>query len=357
MPQPARPARFNSIRPPTCVVACGLRLVLALGAVFGILFPARAQPLQFPTANRALLTPGQEEQFYVGTTGKPWTSGMYGCVRSSGSQFHEGLDIRCLERDRRGEPTDAVRATADGTVVYCNRRPSLSNYGNYVVIRHAVDGVDLYSLYAHLGAIRTDLKPGVSVRAGESFATMGRTTNTRESITRDRAHLHFELCLMLSDRFPTWFRKTYPKERNDHGLWNGQNLLGIDPALVFQRQAKEGKNFSLRRLIQSDTELCRVLVRDNDLPYARRYPALVEDNVTAQKAGVAGYELVLNYVGLPIRLIPRAESELRSKSRIQLLSVNAAEAVDDHCRKLVSRRGSSWGLAYNGSQLMDLLTQ
>ena len=33
-------------------------------------------------------------------------SGSYGGVRSGGAQFHEGIDIKCVARDRRGEPTD-----------------------------------------------------------------------------------------------------------------------------------------------------------------------------------------------------------------------------------------------------------
>ena len=40
--------------------------------------------------------------------------------------------------------------TADGTVAYINTRPSLSNYGNYIVLRHQIQKVEIYSLYAHL---------------------------------------------------------------------------------------------------------------------------------------------------------------------------------------------------------------
>jgi hypothetical protein len=58
----------------------------------------RGETFQLPTANRALLQPGQEEQYFVGTTGKPWTSGTFGCVRSEGHQMHEGIDVRCQKR-------------------------------------------------------------------------------------------------------------------------------------------------------------------------------------------------------------------------------------------------------------------
>lgn len=102
----------------------------------------------------------------MGTVGKPWTSGCFGCVRSDGWQMHEGLDIRCLQRDKHGEPTDPVMATADGTVVYINSRPSLSNYGNYVVVQHRVEGLDIFSLYAHLSAVRTGPESGDAGEAG-----------------------------------------------------------------------------------------------------------------------------------------------------------------------------------------------
>ena len=37
-----------------------------------------AQPLQLPTANHALFEKGGEERFFVGTVGKPWTTGTFG---------------------------------------------------------------------------------------------------------------------------------------------------------------------------------------------------------------------------------------------------------------------------------------
>src|SRR5437899_2697147 len=130
---------------------------------------ACGQPFQLPTANHALFEKGGEERFFVGTAGKSWTSGTFGCVRSGGWQMHEGLDIRCLQRDTHGEPTDPVMATADGVVVYFSKRPSLSNYGNYVVLRHLSQGLEIYSLYAHLREIRRGLKIGQPIKAGETI--------------------------------------------------------------------------------------------------------------------------------------------------------------------------------------------
>lgn len=43
---------------------------------------------------------------------------------------------------------------------------------------------------------------------GIGFKTLGRTTNTRESITKDRAHCHFEINLVVNDRYAQWHAAT-----------------------------------------------------------------------------------------------------------------------------------------------------
>ena len=330
----------------------------ARAVVLGLLCSARslAQSLELPTANRAFFEKGGEEKFFVGTVGKPWTSGTFGCVRSDGWQIHEGLDIRCLQHDKRGEPTDAVMATADGTVAYFSAKPSLSNYGNYLILRHMIDGVEIYSLYAHLREIRPGLKTGQAVKAGETIATMGRTTNTREGISKDRAHVHFEFDLFYNDRFESWYKKSFPKQRNDHGLWNGQNLAGLDPRLILQEQRAQGARFSLVQHIKNQTALCRVVVRATSFPWLKRYPQLVKPNPRTGKEGVAGYEIALNFNALPFELIPRAASELKSKSKFQLLSVNEAEQKRNPGRRLVTQRGGRWELTGHGLNALELLT-
>jgi len=313
-------------------------------------------PFQFPTANHALYQAGQELKFFAPTApDKPWTSGSFGCVRDNGTRMHEGLDIRHLQTDARGEPVDPVMATADGTIVYFNIKPSLSNYGNYIVIRHIVEGLEIYSLYAHLSAVRPGLKIGEAVKAGEVIATMGRTSNA-ETILKERAHVHFELNVLINDNFAAWFKKNSPGERNDHGEWNGQNLNGLDPREILLAEHDPAKPFSLLNFLRSQTELCRVLVRATSFPYLKRYAALVLKNPVAEKEGVAGYEIALNYNGVAFALMPRAESEIKSRAKIQLLSVNAPVATANPCRKLVVQRGTHWQLTDGGIRELELLT-
>ena len=335
------------------IIASGM-----LGALLFIGRPAFAQqPFQFPTANHALYEPGGEERFFVGTVGKPWTSGCFGCVRSDGWQMHEGLDIRCLQRDKHGEPTDPIMATADGTVAYINLKPSLSNYGNYVVVHHRIEGVDIFSLYGHLSAVREGLRVGTPVKQGEVIATMGHTANTAERITKDRAHVHFELNMFATDHFSAWYRRAFPGERNDHGEWNGQNLMGLDVRQILLAERDRGPKFSLLDFLRNQTELFRVVVRKTDFPWLRRYAMLIKPNPVAQKEGVAGYEMAINYNGVAFELIPRAASEIKGKNKYQLLSVNEAEEKANHCRRYVMQRGGRWELAPHGLTLLDMLTE
>src|SRR5437588_7859295 len=110
---------------------------------------SRAAPLNLvlPTVNDALLRGGGPafyqyiERDYHGEKSTPWEGGQYGFVRDPEptiagivyTRFHEGIDIRSLQRDENGEPHDEVRAIADGKVVYTNAVPSYSNYGKYIV--------------------------------------------------------------------------------------------------------------------------------------------------------------------------------------------------------------------------------
>jgi peptidoglycan LD-endopeptidase LytH len=218
-----------------------------------------------------------------------------------------------------------------------------------------VEGLEIYSLYAHLSEIRADLKIGQPVKAGEAIATMGRTSNA-EVIAKDRAHVHFELNVLVNDNFATWFKKNAPGERNDHGEWNGQNLNGLDPREILISEHNPVTKFSLLNFLRSQTELCRVLVRATNFPYLKRYPQLILKNPVAEKEGVAGYEIALNYNGVAFALLPRAESEIKSRAKIQLLSVNEPVEKANPCRKLLIKRGSRWQLTDTGLRELDLLT-
>jgi hypothetical protein len=183
---------------------------------------------------------------------------------------------------------------------------------------------------------------------------MGRTSNA-EVITKDRAHVHFELNVLINDNFSSWFRTASPGERNDHGEWNGQNLNALDEREILLQEHNPNHPFSLLDFLRGQTELCRILVRAANFPYLKRYPMLVLRNPVAEKEGVAGYEIALNYNGVPFELMPRASSEIKGLARFQLLSVNADIERANPCRHLVVQRNGRWELANEGLRQLELL--
>ena len=317
---------------------------------------ASGQPFQLPTASRALFEPRGEERYFAPTPGKTWESGTFGNVRSDGQQLHEGIDIKWTQHDRKGEPTDPVLASANGTVAYLNRKSGLSNYGNYVVLRHRIESLDVCTLYAHLASIREELHTGQAVKAGEIIGVMGRTTNTKTRIAAERAHLHFEIDLIASERYAQWHEANLIGLRNDHGNWNGRNLLGLDPRALLLQQRAQGDKFSLLQFIQSQTELCRVLVHKSDFAFARRHAPLVRHNPATDKEGIGAYEVVLNFNGIPCQIIPRTPGEAKNyAAKYHLLSVNDAEQKKNGCRKFLTQKSGKWALTLEVIQHLDLL--
>jgi len=313
-----------------------------------------AQTFRFPTANRALLEEDGAPRFFTGTLGNNWPAGAYGCVRNSGWRMHEGVDIQCLERDKKGESIDPVWATADGAVVYINTQPWSSAYGVYVVLRHQIDSLAVYSLYAHLRRVEAGLRVGQSVKAGQRIGTLGRTAN--HTISKSRAHLHFELTLIVNDQYDSWRRKSQKGSKNQHGKFNGINLAGFDPAVVLEECHSPGKSFSLLTHLRNKKALYRAIVRDTKFPWLQRYPRLIKRNPVTEREGVAGYEISVDFSGLPFLMIPRAESEIESAAKIQLLDVDPEEYKKGHCRQHVEKKGRGWALTGRGTQFLELLT-
>ncbi|MGB0582706.1 MAG: M23 family metallopeptidase [Limisphaerales bacterium] len=332
------------------------RRITFLGAWLLAAIVSPAQSFYLPTPNRDIFKTGAETRFYAPTPGKDWVSGTYGCVRSQGLQFHEGIDILRVNTDRRGEPIDEVKAAATGTVAYVNGAAGKSNYGKYVILRHRVEGVSVYTLYAHLKSVVTGMKRGTLVKAGQTIAVMGRTANTRTAIARYRAHLHFEIALVLNDRFDRWYKTAYKGGVNEHGIWNGRNLLGLDPTAIMREQQNKGQRFSLLNYIRYRPEMFRVLVPKKDFFYARFYRPLMRRNPVAEKNGIDGYEIIFDYAGIPCQLIPRSKSEVKFSSDPTLLSVDDALAREKRCRKLLYFKNGKWGLTRSGSQMIEILT-
>jgi peptidoglycan LD-endopeptidase LytH len=318
---------------------------------------AWALDLSLPTANNSLLRPGHDAEFFQPTVEGTAESGMFGCVRREGRKFHEGIDIKCLQRDRRGEPTDPVHAVADGEVAFINTKPGLSNYGRYVVLAHRWDGVPVFALYAHLREVRDGLTVGQPVGKGQVIATLGHSTNTREGIPAERAHLHFEINFMLNTGFRIWYPKRDPKAP-PFGNFNGQNLIGLDAAAFFRAYAGN-RQLSFADYIARLPVGFTVLVSARPLPWLALHP----EQVRAGTGTPVAYEIAATAWGLPVAVWPRrpdeiSGTELRAVQRGSAVvhRVNEPELERNGCRKLVERSGRGWRLAGEGREWADLLT-
>lgn len=306
----------------------------------------------FPTDRE--LARWNPEAFQPTASGRP-ESAFYGSVRTGliGKKllpaFHEGVDIAPLERDPAGPPRDAVGAAAAGEVVYVNRPAGDSNYGKYVVIAHGGGPGKLYTLYAHLDKINPRLRTGMKIEAGEILGIMGATSTDR--ILPANAHLHFEVNLMLNSNFNGWMKRR--RTRNEHGPFNGWNLIGIDPLAVYERQEAEGGQYDLSAHLESLPPAFEITLKAvRQLDFFKRYPALWRGG--AFPGGAMALACSAN--GLPLRGRPARENEISELGRRKYLvrGVDLAALGRNGCRIVVQENGK-WRLGVEGEKWLSLL--
>ena len=313
-------------------------LGVALGlAVTGALFAAttvKPTPgVVWPTPNPAFMQGGDLASWCQDTgTGDPH-SGLFGCVRDDGHKFHEGIDIKCIQHDRKGEPLDAVSAALNGKVVYINSVAGNSNYGRYIVLEHPLSDVPVYTLYAHLSAIAPGLKVGQSVMAGSTIATMGHSGT--ENIPKERAHMHFEIGVRLSSDFASWYKEKKFTSPNEHGNYNGMNLLGCDP-LVFFEQVRSGQFKGMAAYLKGLPTAFTLRITTTRVPdYALRYPALLSKPIPL--TGLAGWDVDFTWYGVPTKLTPLTAVTvgLSAPGAVSIVSFDRSAFTGCSCRDTI----------------------
>lgn len=323
---------------------------------------AQSQPeslnLALPTDNDAIYRgdgPGfyqYIERDYQGVRSTPWEGGQYGFVRNPTetpagiiyTRFHEGIDIRPLERDARGEPVDPVRAIAAGLVVHTNLVPSFSNYGNYVVVEHRWEGSSYYSLYAHLSSIQVQV--GQRVERRDQLGVMG---HTGAGLNQARAHLHLELNLMLSRKFELWHDNFVKTDPNRQGPYNGINLVGLDIARLYLALQKR-PSLTIPEFLAEEETFYRVLLpASKNFDLARFYPWMIARKMEEQPAS---WEVSFNRVGVPVKIAPSAKQVGGPEvSYLKESGMNASYLTRDQ----IAGRGAGAHLTKKGKQFMQLL--
>jgi murein DD-endopeptidase MepM/ murein hydrolase activator NlpD len=315
--------------------------------------------LVLPTNNDALFR-GAGPQFYQyvervykGVKSTPWEGGQYGFVRdpvetSEGmvfTRFHEGVDIRALERDARGEPLDQVRAIADGRVVHTNLVPGHSNYGKYIVIEHHWGGSNYYSLYGHLSSIA--VKPGQQVRKADQIAVMG---YTGAGLNQARAHLHLELNLILSDQFDAWHTAFIKNEPNHNGIYNGINLTGLDIARLYLALRKN-PSLTIPQFLQNEEVFYKVTVpMSPHFELVKNYPWMLQGTTGVK---TSSWEVSFARSGLPLRV--QASDNQTAQPELVYVKKSAIDYLYLTRGTITGQRGHAH-LTESGGQLMRLLT-
>jgi len=320
--------------------------------------------LRLPTENQNLLN-GRPEKFYMyvdrtfeGVTSKPWEGGTFGLVRTpvkvNGQivlrQFHEGIDIAPVKRDKAGNPLDLISSIAAGTVVHTSPIAGRSNYGKYVVVAHPWENSQVYSLYAHLAEV--SCKPGDAVKAG---GLLGRMGYTGAGINRTRAHLHLELGFMLSARYEDWHAAT-GKGLNHHGIYNGMNFAGADAAGFFLARAKNPQ-LGFSEYVAATPVYFKVAVPAQGTPdFLARYPWLRQPpppvGAPPEPVIPASWELSFSATGLPTRIAPS-----QRKVTAPVITQVRPSPVPHRflTRNLVTGEGTTATLTRSGSDLIALL--
>jgi murein DD-endopeptidase MepM/ murein hydrolase activator NlpD len=334
------------------------RLALSLSLLALLTGALSAQQLQLPTANHALFdAPAEFFQFvdrdFDGAKTTPWEGGQFGFVRDprriggriAYARFHEGLDIKPLQRDAKSNPQDEVGAIADGVVAYVAASSGLSNYGRYIVVQHNWGGSPFFSLYAHLASAQ--VSAGQKVKAGTTLGILGYTGS---GIDQRRAHLHVELNLFLSSRFEAWHNANFPTP-NHHGLYNGLNLIGLDLQSFYLAQQKN-PGLTAASAVRATESSYRVAVPgDAEMEILKNYPWLLDGPRPSGKP--ASWEVTFSRWGLPLAV--KASSTSVAAPYVTWVK-DAGIPHFTHTRGCVTGSGSTGKLTTEGLRFIKLAT-
>jgi hypothetical protein len=212
-----------------------------------------------------------------------------------------------------------------------------SSYGRYVVVEHEDELLPFHTLYAHLASIGRGIRPGVRVEAGSILGVMGRSASYR--IPRSRAHLHFEMGLRLTDSFQDWFDRQRFGSENRHGVWNGMNLVSVDP-LRFYEDLRMGRVSSFLGHLQQLPVVARIRVFSDRTPdFVENFPALVTGPLGQRP--VVAWDIAFTKYGLPKEWTPRfAEEGLRGRpGDVRIVAYNPSMLTGQSCRRVLDMAG------------------
>ncbi|MFW5883333.1 MAG: M23 family metallopeptidase [Verrucomicrobiota bacterium] len=308
---------------------------LALWILLALLAAAPLRAIVWPTPNAAFAEGKPITAFVQPTVSGEPESALYGCVRNDGTRFHEGLDLKAIYRDKKGRATDEIYAIMPGIVRYVNDQRGQSSYGLYVVVEHTHLEPSVLTLYAHLREIAPGIEAEMQVAEGAVLGTMGQTA-TGYTIPSERAHLHFEIALRLSNDFQSWYAAQDYEHANRHGIWNGMNLLGMDP-LAFYEGLRLGEYGSTTDFVQGrPTAFTLRYFTDRTPDFVHRYPSML--TVPLRSSRIAAWDIGFDRYGVPTAFTPRylGDTGQGTRGEIRVIEYDAeALAETASCLRLL----------------------
>lgn len=329
------------------------RIVLSALTLLLTYLTSLALNIHWPTPNKAFFENGPEKDFIQPSSSGKIVSGKFGCTRNNGKAFHEGLDIKPLRRDHHGEATDEIYSIMEGKVVHVSRGAGSSNYGKYIVIQHYGVKPSICTLYAHLKDISPDIHAGTFVEGGTVLGIMGRTSSNVK-IPKNRTHLHFEMGLMITDNFDSWYEAQKYQAKNIHGMWNGRNIQGFNP-LDFFTQLRAGKVTSMEEYLKNLPIAFKIRVYDRKIPdFIKRYPSLLINKFHANNH--FGWEIGFTWFGLPTqwKSLEYNETIRNNPTQITLAAYDKEVLQATACKNMICFDKS--GQPQLGSSLKTLLS-
>ena len=311
--------------------------------------------LVWPTPNRAFLESNPVASYVQPSESGTLASGLYGCFRNSGSRFHEGIDLKPVLKDGRGEGLDPIFVVMDGEVVHVNDIPGNSRYGRYIVVEHTNLNPAVYTLYAHLSEVSPVVEIGMTLESGTVIGRMGHSSGGY-TIPSQRAHLHFEMGLMLSGKFQKWYDLQAFEEQNHHGPWNGLNLVGFDPLEFFVNFKNGVVRQPFDHIVRLPTAFT-VKINTSVVPdFIQRYPALATRPF--QDGTLTGWEVEFSGFGIPKlwRPVSAEAPPIGEKGKsFELVNVKKEFLKGSLCREVILQRKNEYILGNGAIRLIEIL--
>lgn len=156
--------------------------------------------------------------------------------------------------------------------------------------------------------------------------------------------------MLLSRNFQGWYDAFQGSNPNMHGLFNGMNLVGTDPAAVLLAASKN-PGFSLARHIALLEPFFKLTVPNTPgMSLIRDYPWLVPDG---EEANPAAWTISFTRTGVPVRI----EASATRVSEARVVWVKESSMAYSHAtRGLIGGPAGQPRLTDSGMRFAKLLT-